>query len=495
MPRAVQPVLALLLAVILFMAGSGPLGTVVSVRLEQAQASTLVIGLVMAANFLGLTLGALFAFHVVTRVGHVRAFAAFAAVMAAATLAYPLVVDESLWAVYRLTQGFCAAGLFVCIESWLNDSATPENRGTILAIYMTCLYFAQGGGQFVLTVPDETGYLIFTLIAIVMILAVVPVAMTPRAPPMIPNVSSLSFKRLWIASPLGIFGCVSSGLILGSVYGLAPVYASGLGFDLSDTATFMSAIIFGGVLLQWPLGRLSDIYDRRLVIVGTMIAGAVVSFLMLPLPALGFPVLLVVAALFGGIGFAIYPLCVAHTNDHLEREERVGASGGLVLTYSAGATVGPPVAAAVMSAVGPSGLFVFSGVIGVVSIGFAAWRLKARPPVPADQQMKFQTLPRTTPVAAPLDPRGEEIVETVPTVSHGYAAETLEAVEAHAAQAAEAELREIQGEFDFGEAEAEAEGAGEDGAESPAAEAGDAAADEAGDAPAEGAREEERAGA
>lgn len=449
MTRVVQPVLALLLAVVFLMAGSGPLGTLVSIRLEEAQASTLVIGLVMAANFLGLTLGALFAFHVVTRVGHVRAFAAFAAIMAAATLAYPVVVDESLWAVYRLAQGFCAAGLFVCIESWLNDSATTENRGTILAVYMTCLYFAQGGGQFVLTVPDESGYLIFTLIAIVMILAVVPVAMTPRAPPMIPNVSSLSFRRLWIASPLGIFGCISSGLILGSIYGLAPLYASGLGFGLSDTATFMSAIIFGGVLLQWPLGRLSDVYDRRLVIVGTMAAGAVISFVMLPIPALGFVPLLLTAALYGGIGFALYPLCVAHTNDHLEREERVGASGGLVLTYSAGATVGPPVAAGVMSAIGPSGLFVFSGVIGVASIAFAVWRLRARPSVPADQQMKFQTLPRTTPVAAPLDPRGEETVVSVPTVSHGYAAESLEMVETAAAQAAEAELREIQGELDF----------------------------------------------
>ncbi|GGK29626.1 MFS transporter [Salinarimonas ramus] len=455
MTRTVQPVLALLLAVILLMAGSGPLGTVVSVRLGETDASTLVIGLVMAANFLGLTLGALFAFHIVTRVGHVRAFAAFAAIMAAATLAYPVVVDEPLWALYRITQGFCAAGLFVCIESWLNDSATPENRGTILAVYMTCLYFAQGGGQFVLTVPDESGYLIFSLIAMVIILAVVPVAMTPRAPPMIPNVSSLSFKRLWIASPLGIFGCISSGLVLGAIYSLAPVYASGFGLDLSDTATFMSAIIFGGVLLQWPLGRLSDRYDRRLVIVGTMVAGALVSFLMLPTPALGFWAMLVVGALYGGIGFAIYPLCVAHTNDHLEREERVGASGGLVLTYSVGATVGPPIAAAVMGEIGPSGLFVFSGVIGVVSIAFAIWRLRARPSVPADQQMRFQTLPRTTPVAAPLDPRAEEVVESVPTVSHAHAAETMEAIEAAAVQAEQAEFLELQGELDFGHPAAE----------------------------------------
>ncbi|MGJ3262280.1 MAG: MFS transporter [Salinarimonas sp.] len=453
MARTVQPVLALLLAVILLMAGSGPLGTVVSVRLGETDASTLVIGLVMAANFLGLTLGALFAFHVVTRVGHVRAFAAFAAIMAAATLAYPLVVDEPLWALYRLTQGFCAAGLFVCIESWLNDSATPENRGTILAVYMTCLYFAQGGGQFVLTVPDESGYLIFSLIAFVIILAVLPVATTPRAPPMILNVASLSFKRLWVASPLGIFGCAASGVMLGAIYGLAPIYASGLGLDLSQTATLMSAIIFGGVLLQWPLGRLSDRYDRRLVIVGTMAAGVVVSFLMLPTPALGLWAMVVVGALYGGIGFVIYPLCVAHTNDHLEREERVSASGGLVLTYSAGATVGPPIAAAVMGEIGPSGLFVFSGVVGIVSVAFATWRLRARAPVPADQQMPFRTLPRTTPVASPLDPRGEDHVDTRQTVSHAHAAETMEAIEAAAVQAEQAEFLELQGEFDFGEPE------------------------------------------
>lgn len=452
MRAAVTPVLALLLAVILLTAGSGPLGTVVSVRLEAAEASTPVIGLVMAAYFLGLTLGSLLSFRVVKAVGHVRTFAAFAAVMAVGALAYPILVDPLPWSLNRLIQGFCMAGLFVCIESWLNDSATAENRGTLLAIYMTCLYFAQGAGQFVLTVPDSSGYLIFVLVAITMTLAVVPVAMTPRAPPMLPNVVSLSFRRLWEASPLGIFGCLVSGLILGAFYGLGPIYASGAGLDLSQTATFMSAVIFGGVLLQWPLGRISDLYDRRLVIVGVIVALTVASLAMIAAPVLGFPAMVVVGALFGGIGFVAYPLCVAHTNDHLAREERVGASGGLVLAYSVGATAGPPLAAAVMQAIGPAGLFVFCSGVAGLSIVFCVWRLRARGPVPADRQGPFQTLPRTTPTAAPLDPRGEEAVETVPTVSHTIAAFTADALAARPEPA-----DPDQGELDFaGDGEDEA---------------------------------------
>ncbi len=408
MKAALRSILVLLVAVSLLMAGAGPLSTLVSVRLEAAQASTIVIGIVMAAYFAGLTAGSLQTFRLVTRIGHIRAFTAFASLMAACTLAYPVLENSVAWAGLRLVQGFCMAGLFVCIESWLNDSASTQNRGAILATYMTCLYLSQAAGQFILRFPDETGFLLFVIVGILMSLAAIPVAMTRMAPPLLPDIASLSFRRLYEASPLGIFGCVSSGLVLGAVYSLAPLYASGIGFDLSQTATFMSAVIFGGVLLQWPVGRLSDHFDRRKVIVAVIVAGAIVSVAMIAAPAGGELVVMLLGALFGGIAFVLYPLCVAHTNDHLERDERIAASGGLVLSYSAGATIGPPLAAFVMNFAGPNGLFLFTSVIGLASIAFAAWRLKARPSVPADQQGPFQTLPRTTPVAAPLDPRGEE---------------------------------------------------------------------------------------
>ena len=405
---ALRPVLVLLIAVILLMAGSGPLGTILGIRMNEAEVATPVIGLVMAAYFGGLTLGSLQTFRIVTRIGHIRAFAAFTAIVTASTLAYPVHLDPIPWAVLRFVQGFCMAGLFVCIESWLNDSATTENRGALLASYMSCMYLAQSGGQFLLGVPDESGFLLFIVMGVVLSLAAVPVAMTRMAPPLLPDISSLSFNRLYEASPLGVVGCISSGLVIGSIYALAPVYASEIGFDLSQTAWFMSAIIFGGVILQWPVGRLSDLIDRRLVIVGVIVAGALVSVAMIAAPAGGEIALLLLGALFGGIAFVLYPLCVAHTNDHLEREERIAASGGLVLAYSAGATAGPLLAAGMMNLSGPAGLFLFTAIIGFLSVGFAMWRLKARAPVPADLQGRFQTLPRTTPVVAPLYPEAEE---------------------------------------------------------------------------------------
>jgi MFS family permease len=408
MRDALRSVFVLFMAISLLMAGTGPLTTLIGVRLEASRESTLVIGIVMAAYFAGLTIGSLQTFRLVTRIGHIRAFAAFSAGIAASTLAYPVIPDPWFWGLLRLVQGFCMAGLFVCIESWLNDSATTRTRGTILAAYMTFLYLAQAAGQFILRIPDETGFLLFVMMGILLCLAALPVAVTRMAPPVLPDVASLSFKRLYAASPLGIFGCISSGLILGAVYSLMPVYASGIGFDLSQTATLMSALIFGGVLLQWPLGLLSDLLDRRKVIVGVIAAGALTSVAMIGASVAGELVLMLLAAIFGGISFVLYPLCVAHTNDHLSREERIGASGGLVLSYSAGATVGPPIAAGVMNFAGPAGLFMFTAAVGIASIAFAVWRMNMRAPVPADQQGLFQTLPRTTPVAAPLDPRGEE---------------------------------------------------------------------------------------
>jgi len=408
MKDALRSVFVLFVAISLLMAGTGPLTTLIGVRLEAARESTAVIGIVMAAYFAGLTIGSLQTFRLVTRIGHIRAFAAFASSLAASTLAYPVLPDPWFWGLLRLVQGFCMAGLFVCIESWLNDSATTRTRGTILAAYMTFLYLSQAAGQFILRVSDETGFLLFVLMGLVLCLAAVPVAITRMAPPQLPDVASLSFKRLYAASPLGIFGCVSSGLILGAVYSLMPVYASGIGLDLSQTATLMSALIFGGVLLQWPLGLLSDLLDRRKVIVGVIVVGALTSVAMIGAAVAGEVALMLLAAIFGGISFVLYPLCVAHTNDHLDRDERIGASGGLVLSYSAGATVGPPLAALAMGYAGPSGLFMFTAGIGMVSVAFAIWRMNVRAPVPADQQGPFQTLPRTTPVAAPLDPRGEE---------------------------------------------------------------------------------------
>ncbi len=397
-----------MVGVFLTMMGSGPLTTLVSLRLEAAETPRLAIGVVMAAYYAGLTLGSLLAYRVVLQAGHIRAFAAFASVLSASALAYPLLAHPLPWGALRLAEGFCMAGVFVCVESWLNDRSDAATRGKILAVYMMCLYLGQAVGQFLLGLDQGPGGLrVFTLISILLSLAVLPVALTRMAPPPLPDVVALSARKLYAASPLGIVGTIASGLILGAVYALGPVFARNeADLGTSGAALFMSVVIAGGVLLQWPLGRLSDAFDRRRVIIATL-AALTAAGAAVPLAAsAGDVALLGAAGLFGGFAFSLYPLCVAHTNDHLARADRIAASGGLVLAFSVGATAGPLLGSAAMSALGAAGLFVFAAGVGAAAFLFGLWRLQARGPVPSEHQGPFQPLPRTTPVAAPLDPRG-----------------------------------------------------------------------------------------
>jgi len=404
---ALRPVAALLAAVFMAMAGSGPLGTAVSLGMEAAALPRPVIGLVMSAYFAGLTLGSLLAYRVVLRVGHIRAFTAFASVVSAVTLLYPLLPPPLAWVPLRLAEGFCMAGIFICVESWLNDHAGPASRGRILASYMICVYLGQASGQAALALDGGGDAMrVFLLVSVLISFAVLPVALTRMPSPALPEVISFPARRLCAASPLGIAGTIASGLVLGSVYALGPVFArDAAGFEAGGAALFMAVLIAGGVLLQWPLGRLSDAFDRRRVIVATLALLTAAALLVAFMAERGGLPLLGAAAAFGGVALALYPLCVAHTNDHLSRGDRVAASGGLVLAYSAGATAGPLLASAAMVALGGRGLFLFAAAVGLLGLGFAAWRLLARAPVPAERQGTFQPQPGTTPIAAPLDPR------------------------------------------------------------------------------------------
>lgn len=407
MLSALGPVRSLLVAIFMLMAGAGFIGTLVGFRLEAAGSPAGVIGLVATAYFGGLTVGAFRAGRIVARVGHIRAFAAFVSVLSASTLAYALHQDPGYWAVLRFIDGVCLAGVYICLESWLSERAGVQARGLVLAAYMISLYAGQALGQFLLNLGAERPALPLVAASILVSLAIVPVALTRAISPQIGEPPAFSLRRLYEISPLGLVGSGVTGLILGAFYGLGAVYAQRLGLGLSQTATFMSAVIAGGVALQWPLGWLSDRFDRRRVIIAVF-AGATLIALALAFagtPGIG---LLVMGGVFGGLSFALYPLCVAHTNDHVGAEGRVGASAGLVLVYSAGAVTGPLAAAGALSVLGAPGLFAFIAACAALALAFAAWRLVARPPVPADMQQSYQILPRTTPMASTLDPVATE---------------------------------------------------------------------------------------
>nr|WP_241233662.1 MFS transporter [Altericroceibacterium xinjiangense] len=392
----------MLLAIFMLMAGGGFVSTLVSLRLENAGSRASTIGLIATAYFAGLTIGSLRVTPIIQRVGHIRTFAAAVSLLSASTLTYALHQNAALWAVLRLIDGLCVASVFVCLESWLNARAEARSRGTILAAYMIALYAGQAAGQFLLNL-DAYPSLPFIASSLLISLSVLPIALTRLEGPPLSEQAPLSARDLYAASPLGIAGVGITGLMLGAFYALGAVYARRLGVPLAATALFMSVVIAGGVALQWPIGWLSDRIDRRRVIVGTL-AGAAAICAGLALIDSGGPLLMLLGAVFGGFAFALYPLCVAHTNDHLSAEQRVGASGGLVLVYSVGAAIGPMAGAGAMMVAGPGGLFVYIGVCAVAALGFALWRQIQRKPVPEELQQPYQLMPRTTPMVAALDP-------------------------------------------------------------------------------------------
>lgn len=391
----------LLVAIFMLMAGSGFLSTLIAIRLESAGQSDLLIGLVATSYFGGLTVGALKVAGLIARVGHIRAFAAFVSIYSASSLTYAIIDLPALWVLLRFADGFVMSGVFVCLESWLNRVARPDNRSAILAAYMIALYAGQAVGQFLLNLGDNAPALPFMASAVLLSLSVLPVALTKIEQPVIDDVPSFSLKRLYDASPLGIVGTVSTGMMLGAFYALGAVFVQRVGLPLSQIALFTSCVITGGVALQYPLGRLSDRFDRRRVIIACLLATGVLcaALAMVTEPIAIF----MVGALFGGFSFALYPLCVAHSNDHLEEGERVGASSGLVLVYSMGAAAGPMAGSVAMSLFGPSGLFAAIGVVSLSAAIFGFWRMAVSNPVPDADQQDFQSLPRTTPMAAVLE--------------------------------------------------------------------------------------------
>jgi MFS family permease len=397
---------SLLAAIFILMAGSGFLSTLIGLRLERAGSGTMAIGMVATAYFAGLAVGALRAQRIVYRVGHIRAFAAFVSLLSASTLTYALVDNPVLWTGLRFIDGLCVAGVFICLESWLNARADAQTRGSILANYMIALYSGQAVGQLLLNLGSDKA-VPFLIASILISIAILPVVLTRIEAPPLHESESISLRSLFHSSPLGVIGAVTTGLMLGAFYGLAAVHVRRLGLDLSQTSTFMSVVILGGVLLQWPLGRLSDQFDRRAVIV-VCFAAAMAASLALAMTTTPGIALLIFGGLFGGLSFTLYPLCVAHTNDRLHPSCRVAASGRLILLYSVGAALGPIGAAGFITLAGSTGLFLFIGACAGSTLVFGLWRQQSTLPVPGALQQLYQILPRTTPVAAMLDPNGPE---------------------------------------------------------------------------------------
>lgn len=390
MMRSLTPVAALLLGVAILLTGQGMQATLLPIRADIEDFSTLSIGLMGGAYFLGFTLGCMRGVQLVQKLGHVRVFAAMAAVASAAPLLHALWLSDWTWWLLRLAAGFCFAVLYVVIESWLNEQSTNESRGTVFSAYVFISMTVMAVGQQILLFSDPRSMTLFALASVLVSIAAVPVVMSTSVTPQHAESVKLNLRRLWRISHTGMLGCLASGLASGAFWSLAPVYAAAIADDVSLIAGFMTGAIIGGAAGQWPLGIWSDRTDRRIVLaVAALVSAAAGLALWWFYDELSRAALITLSAAWGAVAFPMYSVAVAHANDYAEPGEYVMVSSGLLLMYGVGAIVGPFLAAAAMTFVSDSVLYLYTAITHVLLFGYVLVRLRRRESAPMEQHVPF----------------------------------------------------------------------------------------------------------
>lgn len=419
MRQAIDAAGPVLIAALLLVIGSGLLGTLTSLYLAHEAGAAWLAGVAASAYFAGQMAGAVYGQRSLRAVGHIRAFAAFSAVAAAAAILQPMLGVGWGWVALRFVFGFGVVVMTLSMESWLNATVWNEARGSVFSVYMIAVYAGLALGQAPVAALDITAATGFNLAAICVILASVPMSLTARAQPALEDDKPLSIWRIFAASPTGALCALASGALIGSVVGLGPVYARSVGLDESGVATFMAVFLLAGLVSSWPLGRLSDRIDRRIVILaiafalaGAGAAGALAERQNLVL-AFG------LAGIFGLCALPLYSLAVAHANDVMAAESPVATAGGMIVGFGLGALAAPLAVSALMDVASAAAFPAAMGAIALVTAVFVLIRMGASPPLPVEDKTPHQPLPRTTAVAYALDPWSaseEEAEEDAPAV-------------------------------------------------------------------------------
>jgi MFS family permease len=375
-----KSVAAILLAALIFLVGNGLLQTLIPVRAHIEGFSTLVIGLIGSAYFAGFVAGCFIAPRWLARVGHVRTFAVCAGICAAATLLQPVWVSVIGWVLLRGLFGTAAAAMYMTVESWLNDRARNETRGVVFAAYLAVNFAGLIVGQLLTATARPESFVLFSLATVFYALCLMPLGLTDLPQPAPAPVARLRPIQLFRASPVGVAGCIAVGLANAAVWTLAPVYARTQGLSSGNVALFMVAFTFGGMLVQLPVGRLSDRVDRRWVIVATCILAAAAGVAIALFGSRDRTVMLATIFGFGVLMLPVYGLMAAHTNDRVPRQSYVEVSATLLLVNSIAAVAGPTFAAAVMQRFGSPALFFFTAAVHAGLAAFALIRIRQSAP-------------------------------------------------------------------------------------------------------------------
>ncbi|MBR9806587.1 MAG: MFS transporter [Alphaproteobacteria bacterium] len=377
--RSISSIGSLLIAAAILYAGNGLQSTLLAVRADLEGFPTAVIGGLTSAYFAGFILGCRFVPGMIKNVGHIRAFVALASIASSSALAHVLFVDPVSWAFLRFVTGFSFAGLTMVLESWINERATNANRGKILSVYRMVDLGSVTIGNLLLAVSAPSGFKLFVLVSILISIALVPVALTKTSSPAPLETAKLDIRELYRVSPVGAVGAMLTGLANAAFWGMAPVFVQKVGYGSAMVAAFMSTAIIGAGLFQFPMGTLSDRIDRRYVIIGASVAGAVAAILLASFAGISQSALLVFGFFFGGLIIPTFGICAAHANDHAAAGKAVATSGGLLLLHGLGSVFGALAGALAMSVFHPAALFWYIAVIYLLLAVFSILRVGLRP--------------------------------------------------------------------------------------------------------------------
>ena len=410
---------ALFLGMGLIMTAHGFQGSLLGVRAVTENFSLASTGFMMSGYFVGYFIGARTIPNIISGVGHIRVFAAFASIASLTVLMHSVFINPFTWFFLRVGTGFSMVCIYTIAESWLNDRSSNKNRGKVLSIYMIILYSSMGVGMFLLNFSKPENFEPFILISVIMSAALIPILLTKRKPPNFKKIKSMSLKELYECSPLGMVGAVFYGTTQSALFTLLAVYAASMNFTIFEISLVTFLLAISGAISQYPIGNLSDKYDRRLVIIYSTFGASLFALLSIfssstmHLPGgLGSKFwFYIFLTFFAFCSLPMFSLILAHTNDFITKDKFVAAGAGLQFAFGLGAISGPFLCSLFMDLVGSNGFFVFLIIFHSLIGFFGIYRMKIRPSQ-ENPDSQFVPVPQTiTPIGMELNPTTEHIEE------------------------------------------------------------------------------------
>ena len=406
----IRPIFSLLAGVTLLLLGSGLLNTLLAIRGGVQGFSAEQMGLIMSGYFVGFFIGTFIALPVIRRIGHIRTFAMFAALASVSVMLHDLMLTPWAWGGLRIVTGISLVTLYTVIESWLNAQTPAEQRGQVFAVYMIVNLAALALAQQFLNLAPVDSYLLFAVATMLVTLSLVPVTWTRLAPPEVQTVKRLGVRFLWRIAPVAVAGAGMSGLAMGAFWGMSAVYGTSVGLDTASIALLVTSGIIGVAVLQYPLGRLSDRFDRRRVLAWSAGVAAFSALTLIPASYLGPQALFAAMAVYGGLAFCAYPIAVAHLIDHLEGPDILAGGSAILLVHGVGAAIGPALAGQLMALGGANALPVYFAAMQGGLVLLAVWKMHQRTvEEPTGEPAHFVPMVRTTPTALEMHP--DELTE------------------------------------------------------------------------------------